>query len=480
MSPNQIWTVFMKLQNIPFLLAITLLMACGDNSGGDQNPRSVDGKADTFSQAEVAAFEEFRDSLYCEPDGGPCIVQGDVPIWGDDALKDYYLQRKALLTGLTVMSTERVDAIWDRTERYDLTFCVSDGFGARKDEVVEAMVQSSTEWEAIADVDLRYLPEHDARCNNRNAQVVFNVRPTDDPFARYIARAFFPNNTERARREVLVNLESHDGMFESDQIGPEYTLTGVMRHELGHVLGFRHEHIRDESDAFFCFEDDDFRPVTEYDASSVMHYPQCNGEGDWGLALTQVDARGASFFYPDFDEFTAARCDSEVLENGQVDPTCQPVVHQILELANKGTFDVLDNWVRLDVRAVEEMVELRDSRPFNTLEDLRAIRYFEQVGIKKMYDYLYVNGRCPLEVDGDGLVHAQCKPVVNRILELANRGSQDELDHAVRLDSRAAANIAVIREHRPFASFEELWHVDYVKARAFLKMYNYLYEDGSR
>jgi hypothetical protein len=460
------------------LFVIVGAFGCAEASDDARAPQGSGGKSDSFTAPTFASYEEWRASLYCEPNDGPCIVQGDIPIWGEENLERYYLERAALVTGLTVMTTDSVDAIWDRTERYDLTYCVSDDFADRKGEVVEAMVQASNEWEAIADVDLRYAPEHDERCNDRNVQVTFNVRPSVNDWAPYIARAFFPNYTDREKREVIVNFAAHDSMADDDD-KPEYTLAGVMRHELGHVLGFRHEHIRDEANAYFCREDDDYRPVTQYDAGSVMHYPHCNGEGDWGLELTEVDARGASFFYPDFDEFTAARCDNELRADGTVDDSCAPVVHQILELANKESFEVLDEWVRLDVRAVEEMVALRETQPFNTLEELRAIRYFEEVGIRKMYDYLYANGRCPLEVDENGLVNAQCKPVVNRILELANKASKDELDHAVRLDSRAAANIVVIREERPFASFEELWHVDYVKARAFLKMHDYLYGDDS-
>lgn len=466
------------------LLLIGALAGCAaatEDVGGTEPTvtGSSGGKADDFETrgGEVdLTYEEFRDGLYCEPNDGPCIVQGDIPIWGEPALRDYYDSRIELVNALTVMQSDAVDAVWDRTQRFDLTYCISDEFGQRKGEVVESFITAATEWEELAHIDFKYLPEHDARCNARNVQVLFNVSPVADSWAYYIARAFFPHQ-ERREREVLVNLDVHDDMASNTRLDGDYTLRGVMRHELGHVLGFRHEHIRDEASAFFCREDTSYRVITEYDAASVMHYPQCNGEGDWGLSLTDVDARGASFFYPDFDDYHAARCADELDADGKVVETCEPVVYQLLELANNESFEVLDDWVRLDVRAVEEMVAQRTTRPFNTLEELRAIRYFEDVGIRKMYDYLYVNGRCPLEVDDNGLVNAQCAPVVNRILELANTASVDELDHEVALDSRAASNIAVIRDQRPFTSFAELWDVDYVKTRAFGKMYSYLYAD---
>ena len=75
-----------------------------------------------------------------------------------------------------------------------------------------------------------------------------------------------------------------------------WTLTGVLRHELGHTLGFRHEHTRPESGT--CFEDNNWRALTAYDSSSVMHYPQCNGTQNGDLVLTNLDKTGAHALYP--------------------------------------------------------------------------------------------------------------------------------------------------------------------------------------
>jgi hypothetical protein len=76
-----------------------------------------------------------------------------------------------------------------------------------------------------------------------------------------------------------------------------WTLTGVLRHELGHVLGFRHEHTR--STASGCYEDGNWRALTStYDRYSVMHYPQCNGLQTGDLVLTSLDKSGARSLYP--------------------------------------------------------------------------------------------------------------------------------------------------------------------------------------
>jgi len=116
--------------------------------------------------------------------------------------------------------------------------------------------------------------------------VVFNVRQVCS--GQYLARSFFPS-TSRRGREILIDCTSFGNI-------KPWSLTGVLRHELGHSLGFRHEHTRPEAGT--CFENNQWRALTAYDSASVMHYPQCNGTNNGDLNLTSLDKTGARSLYP--------------------------------------------------------------------------------------------------------------------------------------------------------------------------------------
>src|SRR5262249_20621696 len=102
------------------------------------------------------------------------------------------------------------------------------------------------------------------------------------------ASSFFPWDS-RPDRHILVWPLS----FGND---PHNTPEGILRHELGHILGFRHEHARPENGHSCPESDSDLRPLTVYDNASVMMYPFCNGVGD-SLELTQYDKLGVARLY---------------------------------------------------------------------------------------------------------------------------------------------------------------------------------------
>jgi len=230
------------------------------------------------------SFDEFMSVIYQEPDTGVYIVNGDETIEGFDKLVEFYtkLQDGALI----VHQSGGADAKWSDTQKLNLTYCVSTSFGSHYDAVVQAMASATGAWEAAANIKYVHVSAQDSNCTSSNKNVVFDVNPVNAG-GRYLARAFFPNQS-RSSRNVLIDGSSFGN------ISP-WSLTGVLRHELGHTLGFRHEHTRPE--AGVCYEDSSWRPLTNYDSSSVMHYPQCNGTQNGDLTLTNLDKAGAAALY---------------------------------------------------------------------------------------------------------------------------------------------------------------------------------------
>jgi hypothetical protein len=295
------------------LAAAALAAGCAGSNGSFPEPGAgPSAAAPTFAEAQAAAaeaaradreryrgmtFEQFEAAVYKEPfAGGKYIVNGDTPIADRKHLEEFFAETIQVEPGpapdgtveLIVHQVGGLDAVWNDAQKRALTYCVSTAFGSRHDEVVADMEAATRPWEEVADVAFVHVPAQDASCGPTNQNVVFDVRPVDVD-GRYLARAFFPNEP-RGGRNVLIDQSS----FELDPSGT-LQLTGILRHELGHTLGFRHEHTRPESGT--CFEDANWRPLTDYDAFSVMHYPQCNGLGDWSLTLTSADQTGAACLY---------------------------------------------------------------------------------------------------------------------------------------------------------------------------------------
>ncbi|NMO20622.1 hypothetical protein HPC49_24960 [Pyxidicoccus fallax] len=238
------------------------------------------------------SWEEFLSRVHQEPDTGIYIANGDESFTDLKQLREFFEERiqqrpvDEARSGLAVMLRNGTRARWSDAEKFNLTYCVSTTFGSRHGTVVAAMADAARAWSSAAGVGFVHRAEFDGNCNAAQNGVLFDVRPVSG--GAYLARAFFPGDA-RASRNVLI-----DGTAFTSST-PNLTLTGILRHELGHTLGFRHEHTRPQAGT--CLEDNNWEALTGYDSGSVMHYPQCNGTGNWSLVLTALDIQGAQALY---------------------------------------------------------------------------------------------------------------------------------------------------------------------------------------
>lgn len=173
-------------------------------------------------------------------------------------------------------------------------------FGDQYDLVKRHFAAATVSWSAICDVAFDWLGEAADAAPGAPTLGTFVVRKGN--CQGHLAMAFFPNWT--GERHVLLVDDSYFG-------GPPampYDRTGIFRHEIGHVLGFLHEHVRPEANEnvpdnqHFCTQDlpaglpPSRRFLTDYDRQSVMHL-LCGGKGSVALTFSELDVKAVQKLY---------------------------------------------------------------------------------------------------------------------------------------------------------------------------------------
>jgi hypothetical protein len=148
------------------------------------------------------------------------------------------------------------------------------------------MTEATHNWEETCGVRFEHRQDLDTSPTTTPSGILFTVRGIDAG-GRFIAAAFFPGDPVSRRRMLI----------DPSYFTTSFNKVGVLRHELGHVLGFRHEHIRSEAPAACPGESlEETINLGDYDPQSVMHY-FCGGVGNPDLAITDIDKEGARKVY---------------------------------------------------------------------------------------------------------------------------------------------------------------------------------------
>ena len=171
-----------------------------------------------------------------------------------------------------------------------LTYRVArDSFGgnaAHYQLVVDSVRAATQEWEKTCGVNFEHRAALDSKPGVGLEGMLFVIKEFNAS-GKFIASSFFPSDPP-ARRVLLIDPSYYTTSFDK---------VGVLRHELGHILGFRHEHIRNEAPPV-CPNEPlwDTQVLTVYDPTSVMHY-FCGGVGTNALKISALDRKGAQQVY---------------------------------------------------------------------------------------------------------------------------------------------------------------------------------------
>ena len=253
-----------------------------------------------------------RDDLRSSGQAGLISAEFDYVFASQEAMDAFYAAEarrgdKSAVTTEASGSGSRDIVIPANGPAQNIRYCVSNAFDNAPQRRVE-FADAARAWEREANVRFVHVPVQDSNCSNApNAAVDVRFFPSSaipklacgvPPSLPSAAIQFWCQGLEFAPGAVAMNYNNLDGMRGN---WPNLTATGALRHELGHVLGLRHE------DAWapnrYCFEQPELlaglngRQLTPYDRQSVMHVPNCGGDLNTSFAITQSDGVGIRSLY---------------------------------------------------------------------------------------------------------------------------------------------------------------------------------------
>jgi hypothetical protein len=268
---------------------LPLLAACSADPG---EPGS--GWTETSAaQSAPFTFEEYRETARTHVDGHDVfLVEGDMLFENEAALRSYFDDLNATSTDKSIIN--KVGGVADkRPNPTNIRFCFAAGWGQNQGTytapalagVKTSILSAMTEWELTANIKFTWRSDLDgSACNNNGANpgVDFVV---DHWNSSGTATGAFPS-LSWANQKLRVPTSG---------IGHDHAV-----HEVGHILGFRHEHIQGGDPDPDCQEDNNYISLTEFDTLSVMKYANCASGSkviNGGSSPSALDATGAHKIY---------------------------------------------------------------------------------------------------------------------------------------------------------------------------------------
>ena len=297
-------------------------MASIDFSGPPPRTRVYDELEIDPVFAELT-FDQFA-ATYATSAGNQWFVEGDQAMTDDGlrALYDYLhgealqAQTSGAVPVAATFAEGNFDSVWSSGEKLAITWCLgrimpspnvdAETHAEHLDLALRTMEWATRAWERASDVNFVHLREFDSpeswgsgMCQPGENGIDFRVRTGPDcimscggrtyaealPFSEFVN----PGDID-GEAEVVLGLQR---FFQTET---EARINAL--HELGHVMGFTHEHRQFEQNDPFCMEGIPFRGVTPPDADSVMGYAgDCLGINQNQPRLSAWDRLGAYYAY---------------------------------------------------------------------------------------------------------------------------------------------------------------------------------------
>lgn len=229
---------------------------------------------------------------------GAYLFEGDILITRSQL--EAALGQKAEIaarTSGTISTIGNQDALIPVNWRANLGYCFDGSFTAAESTTVATAITSAvTSWNAL--LPFAFYEASPIACLSvpNSSTVYFDIHkePIDDgdndPNTFVAAAAFFPGTPQVNRRLII----TPEGLAAGG-------LQATLVHELGHILGLRHEHthpaaVLAANAPSYCHENigvgwnfstesmSGARAATVFDALSIMNYPQCTGTTTSGIS----------------------------------------------------------------------------------------------------------------------------------------------------------------------------------------------------
>jgi serralysin len=292
---------------IPVVLVAFSLSACM------QGPveRHEDGRPSILEDGYEEAWESYLAKAIVTDNGG-FRAEGDLYFASENELRDYFDERMSEESdkahAFQQVSTGFIPA-FAFPERVNIRYCVSSAFGTAKQTWLNRVREAAAAWESVTNVRFTYLSQFDGACTSATTGVDFAVVRQDGLGGYCAANKMTWIGCPAVGVVVIDTLQ--DITFGG--AAPNATPTGALRHELGHMLGLRHEHPWRSPISGSCPE----APTVgntggvqlgneAYDQNSVMHYPfdgtvagsiNCGGNKQSDFSITTFDQHSIQVLY---------------------------------------------------------------------------------------------------------------------------------------------------------------------------------------